>query len=98
LTFRNDIWGEYLTLIFQNPHNIFFGIGLGEGGVNPHNTYIGTWVQAGLIGFILIFFTMIYMIFQIFKTIAIDHKLDWYAVLPMLIVAMEMFVEGFLFL
>ncbi len=98
LTFRNDIWGEYLTLIFENPHNIFFGLGLGAGGFNPHNTYIGTWFQAGLIGFILIFFTLFYMVFQIYKMVGLEHKLDWYTVIPVLVVVMDMFAEGFMFL
>jgi len=98
LTFRNDIWGDYLTLIFQSTHTIFFGAGLGAGGFNPHNTYIGLWYQAGLVGFILIFFTLAYMVFQIYKMIARHHKLDWFTAVPLLVVAMEMFVEGFLFL
>ncbi len=98
LTFRNDIWGEYLVLIFQSPHAIFFGYGLGAGGINPHNTYIGTWYQAGLIGFVLIFFLLFYMVFQIYKMVGTRTKLDWFTAVPMLVIAMELFVEGFLFL
>jgi len=98
LTFRNEIWGDYLTLIFESAHNIIFGCGLGAGGMNPHNTYIGVWYQTGLIGFILIFFTLFYMIFQIYRVVSLEHKLDWFTAIPILIVIMDMFAEGFMFL
>ena len=99
LTFRNDIWGDYLTLIFADPHIIFFGAGLGAGGMNPHNTYIGVWYQAGLIGFVFIFFTLFFMVYQIYKMVAEENgRLDWFIVVPVLVVVMDMFAEGFLFL
>ena len=101
LTFRNDLWGEYLTKIFEDTYNVFFGFGLGagklEGLLNPHNAYITTVYQTGIIGFFLIFFLLIYMLIQIYKSASTKKKVDWFMFVPLLVMLMVMFVEDFLF-
>ena len=101
LTFRNDLWGAYLTAIFQSPHNLFFGLGISEprlpGLLNPHNVYIGTVYHVGLVGFVLFAIFFVYSIAQIFRKIRVDRKVDWLVYIEFIILLMVMFVEDFIF-
>lgn len=96
LTFRNELWGEYLINIFANPHNIFLGIGLGHDSLPgiqyPHNVYIQLISQMGIVGFLIIAVGLIYMIAQIYKSARMSKKVDWFMYVPLLIMSMVIFV------
>lgn len=101
LTFRNDLWGAYLTAIFQSPRNLFFGLGISEprlpGLLNPHNVYIGVVYHVGIVGFVLFAIFFVYSIANIFRKIRVDKKVDWLVYVEFIILLMVMFVEDFIF-
>lgn len=106
LTFRDDLWGGYLTAIFQDLNTIFFGFGLsapkltGElnpSGLNPHNQYIAIVYKTGIVGFALLGLFVTFMIIQVYKNIKYNKKVDWLTYMLFVVLFMFMFVEDFMF-
>ena len=106
LTFRDDLWGAYLTVIFQNINTILFGFGLsapkltGEinpSGLNPHNNYIAIIYQSGMIGFALVGLLVGVMVAQFYRSIKSERKVDWLTYMLFVVLGMFMFVEDFMF-
>ena len=93
-TGRYDLWLSYIQYMLQYPMTLFFGATLGAGqlgGNSPHNIYISSFYQFGLIGTI-IFFTAIILLCKDFKK---NHPLmiSKWIVIPIIIMAMLVCVE-----
>ena len=93
-THRYGLWLSYLQYMFQYPFTLFFGSGLGAkrlAGDSPHNLYISSLYQLGIIGVILLVTTLV-MLCKAFKKrhpLAITKGIF----VPILIVAMLVCVE-----
>lgn len=101
LTFRNDLWGAYLIKIFESPHSIMFGYGLGAKELPnmlcPHNVYISLMYHTGLIGFVIMLLLACHMFAQLYKSASYEKSIDWFAYIPLLLAVMIFFVEDLIF-
>ena len=92
LTDRYDLWIEYLKEIFYHPTIFFFGKGLGCSPIEilgAHNTFISLFYQLGIVGLVLLGFTIGYLIKQILKI----EKFNKAILVPIIVILLLLMVE-----
>lgn len=90
-TKRLDIWIEYVTYIFTHPKTLLFGNGLGAEVISvmsAHNAYISLIYQLGLVGTGL----FVYVVYLFIKEKK-DLKINKAIIIPIIIIALILFVE-----
>lgn len=100
-TTRYDLWKEYVLYLIENPLILIFGRGLGApiiGQTSPHNMYLSTLYQMGIIGVAL----FIYCFIQIAKSSPKPlgeprKKFNKALILPLLVFAVLFFSEDLIF-
>ncbi len=91
-TDRFDLWVEYLKEIFYHPTIFFFGKGLGCLPIQilgAHNTFISLFYQLGIVGLVLLGFTIGYLIKQILKI----EKFNNAMLVPVIVILLLLMVE-----